>query len=58
MTIKRALFYTFMVGAILVFCTWLIGHLWVFIILVFTALIGIAYSCKKEGSDKEHEEDI
>ena len=54
MTIKRALFYTFMLGAICVFCTWLIGHLWVFIILVFTALIGIAYSSKKAGSDREN----
>lgn len=58
MTIKRVLLYTFMVGAILVFGTWFIGHLWVFIILVFTALIGIAYSCKKEGSDSGNKEDI
>ncbi len=54
MSIKRALLYTFTIGVIFVFLTWLIGHLWVFIILVVASFIGIAVSInndKKAGSD-------
>ncbi len=60
MTIKSALFYTFSIGALCVFLTWFIGHLWVFIILVTAVLIGIAVSLFQDskktgrGSDSDH----
>ena len=60
MSIKRALLYTFTIGAMCVFLTWLIGHLWVFIILILSTLIGIAVSIandgKKAGSNSADDE--
>jgi len=44
MSIKKALLYGFTIAIILVISTLFIGHLWVFIILVVTAFIGIAVS--------------
>lgn len=49
MSIKRALLIAFTIALILIISTWLIGHLWVFIILVATALIGIAVTTRFEG---------
>ena len=53
MSIKRALLYGFTIAIILIFSTWFIGHLWVFIILVITAFIGIAMSAIKERAAKQ-----
>ena len=53
MSIKRALLYGFTIAIILIFSTWVIGHLWVFIIFVITAFIGIAMSAIKERAAKQ-----
>ncbi len=53
MSIKRALLYGFLIAITLVFSTWFIGHLWVFIILVVTAFIAIAMSAIKERAAKQ-----
>lgn len=62
MSIKIALLTGFTIAIVLVFSTWFIGHLWVFIILIVTSLIGIAVSTtcesKKTGSDSTHDEDL
>jgi hypothetical protein len=55
MSIKRALLYGFTITIVLLFSTWFIGHLWVFIILVATALIGIAVSTVNEGKRTERD---
>ncbi len=54
MSIKRVLLYGFSMAIILVFSTWLIGHLWVFIILVITAFITIAVSAINEPTIKQN----
>ncbi len=66
MSIKRALLAAFTIALIFIISTWLIGHLWVFIILVTTALIGIAVTTsfeskssaevKKASSDSPNDE--
>jgi len=60
MSIKMALLCGFTIALILVFFTWYIGHLWVFIILVLTSVIGIAVSTirekKKKGSKSTNDE--
>ena len=60
MSIKRALLYGFMIATALVISTLLIGHLWVFIILVVSAFIGIAVSAvnqdKKTNSENTDNE--
>jgi len=48
MSIKKALLFGFTIAITLVICTWLIGHLWVFIILISTTLFGIVVSTIKE----------
>ncbi len=53
MSIKRALLYGFTIAFILVISTLLIGHLWVFIILIITASIAIAVSAAKQSAIKE-----
>jgi len=50
MSIKTALLYGFTIAIILIFATWFIGHLWVFIILVVSAFIGIAVSAAKQSA--------
>ena len=52
MSVKKALLYGFAIAIILVLSTWYIGHLWVFIILVVTAFIGIAVSTIRENKKK------
>ena len=54
MSIKRVLLYGFSIAIILVFFTWLIGHLWVFIMLVITAFITIAVSTINETTIKQN----
>lgn len=55
MSIKRALLYGFTIAIILIIATWFIGHLWVFIILVISAFIGIAVSAiRKQAKKSEH----
>lgn len=62
MSIKSALLYGFTIAIILIFATWFIGHLWVFIILIVTAFIGIAMSAiregKKTGSDSSNDKQV
>jgi len=53
MSIKKALSYAFIIGAACVFFTWFFGHLWVFIILILTTLIGIALSVSGEGKKSD-----
>ena len=53
MSIKRALLYGFTIAITLVFSTWFIGHLGVFIIIVITAFIAIAMSAIKERAAKQ-----
>lgn len=48
MSVKRALLYGFTIAAILLISTLMIGHLWVFIILIATVLIGIAVTSINE----------
>jgi len=55
MSSKKALLYTFTIGAACVLCTWLFGHLWVFIFLILITLIGIALSVS--GNDKKSDND-
>ena len=50
MSIKKALLYGFTIAIILIFTTWFIGHLWVFIILVVSAFISIAVSAAKQSA--------
>lgn len=42
MSIKKALLYGFAIATTLLLATLLIGHLWVFMIIVVTAFISIA----------------
>lgn len=60
MSVKKALLYGFAIVIILVLSTWYIGHLWVFIILVVTAFIGIAVSTirknKKKGNKSSNDD--
>ncbi len=60
MSITSALFYGFSSIIILFVLTLLIGHLWVFIILVITAFISIAVSTinndRKPSSDNKSSE--
>ncbi len=60
MSITSALFYGFSTIIILFVLTLLIGHFWVFIILVITAFISIAMSSfnkdKKPSSDNKSSE--
>jgi len=62
MPVKRALLYAFTIAIALIFATLLIGHLWVFIILVLTSLIGIVlstlYGGKKADREKKHDEQV
>ncbi|MBL4880155.1 MAG: hypothetical protein JKX82_02405 [Oleispira sp.] len=62
MSIKRALLYGFTIAIVLFISTLLIGHLWVFIILVVSAFIGIAVSTisqsKRAGRDSTDDEQI
>jgi len=55
MSSKKALLYTFTIGAACVLCTWLFGHLWVFIFLILTTLIGITLSIS--DNDKKSDND-
>ncbi len=56
MSSKKALFYVFTIGAACLFCTWFLGHLWVFIILIIATVTGIILSAsdgnKKSDSDR------
>ena len=60
MSVKRALLYGFIIATCLLLLTLLIGHLWVFIILVIAAFISIAVSAidkdKKPNSDDKSSE--
>lgn len=60
MSVKRALLYGFIIAMCLLLLTLLIGHLWVFIILVIAAFISIAVSAidkdKKPNSDDKSSE--
>ncbi|UZE96697.1 hypothetical protein [Alkalimarinus alittae] len=60
MTVKQALLYTFSLGAICVFLTWYLGHIWVFIMIVSAALVGIAFTvstaCPKSDQDQSENE--
>jgi 4-hydroxybenzoate polyprenyltransferase len=60
MSIKSALFYGFTIIVLLFILTLLIGHLWVFIILVIAAFISIAVSTinndRKPSSDNKSSE--
>ena len=62
MSIKKALLYGFTIAIILIFATWFIGHLWVFIILVLTAFIAIVAitirESKKSGNDSTDDEQV
>lgn len=62
MPVKKALLAGFIIATILLLATPVIGHLWVFIILVTTALIGIAISLtsedKKIGNDNIDDEQL
>lgn len=62
MPVKKALLAGFTIAAILLLATPVIGHLWVFIIIVTTVLIGIAMSLtsedKKMGSDDIDDEQL
>jgi hypothetical protein len=51
MKIKRALFIGFTLAIILIFATWMIGHLWVFIILITSTLVGIAIGESKKSNN-------
>ena len=53
MSSTRVLFYVLIIGTLLVLATWLFGHLWVFIIIVFTALGGIARSSYRKSKTSE-----
>jgi len=58
MSSERVLFCVIVAGILLVLATWLLGHVWVFIIIVFTALSGIAWSSRQKGktSDDDRQE--
>lgn len=58
MSSERVLFCVIVAGILLVLVTWLLGHLWAFIIIVFTALGGIAWSSLQKGktSDDDRQE--
>jgi hypothetical protein len=60
MSVKKALLYAFTIAIVLVFATVFIGHLWVFITLVATSLIGIVvstiYKGKRSGSESSNDE--
>jgi 4-hydroxybenzoate polyprenyltransferase len=60
MSIKSALFYGFTIIVLLFILMLLIGHLWVFIILVIAAFISIAVSTinndRKPSSDNKSSE--
>lgn len=60
MSIKSSLFYGFTIIVLLFILTLLIGHLWVFIILVIAAFISIAVSSfskdKKNSNDNKSSE--
>ncbi|WP_250655332.1 hypothetical protein [Alkalimarinus coralli] len=53
MSTKQALLYSFTAGAVCLFCTWLFGHLWVFIAIVFVASMGIAVKLSEIKSISE-----
>lgn len=59
MSIKRALFYGFTIAFILLIAVWLIGHLWVFVMLVGSAFVGIAVNTKseREKADSHNSDD-
>ena len=48
MSITKALFYGFSIATLFIIGTLVIGHLWAFIILISTALIGIAVNTLRE----------
>jgi UPF0716 family protein affecting phage T7 exclusion len=54
MSVKKTLLYGFTIAIILVFSTWYIGHLWVFIILILSSIIGIALSTIRESEDNKN----
>lgn len=58
MSSKGVLLSVMIIGTLLVLGTWLLGHVWVFIIIVFTALSGIAWSSRQKGktSDDDRQE--
>ena len=58
MSSERVVFCVIFAGILLVLVTWLLGHVWVFIIIVFTALSGIAWSSRQKGktSDDDRQE--
>lgn len=51
MSIKKALLYGFAIATTLLLATLVIGHLWVFMIIVVTALVGIAVSTSSEDKN-------
>lgn len=53
MTIKRILFCALAIGALLVLATMLLGHLWVFIIIVLTAFGGIVWGLYQQRVAKK-----
>lgn len=53
MSIQGVLFWVVMIGMSLVFATWLLGHVWVFIIIVLTALGGIAWSGYQKNKESK-----
>lgn len=54
MSVKKTLLYGFTIAIILVFSTWYIGHLWVFIILILSSIIGIALSTIRESEGNKN----
>ncbi len=55
MSNKRVLFCVISTGILLVLVTWWLGHLWAFIMIVFTALGAIAWS--RHEKDKSPDSD-